>query len=459
MRWHAGRCQGEPQATAREHGQEGVTLVEMMVAILVLGVVLAALASSLISFSAMSLTNERRVQATAFLTRLHEQLQSIPWDQAAIYEDEAAELTPMGVNLGVDPVTVGGEPLVLLETPDNSSCPVDEPECGRLTFVPRASDIIEIDGREYELFQAITWDVDAGNGQAVKRFTTLVRWEVWGQVTEQQFESTRAATVSEIASSTLPEVLSLLVTPNSVAIDTDGVNQTPIQVRVIFERGITSAMLQYVRLNGGDPELHTVTMIGTDFEDAKPYAFEVTIPAGSEVFQQGEQDLVVVGLDGLDAISAVRTIEFIETTGGSVPPHVSSVTVNRTFVEVGSNGPDNGRLCQTLTVSALVNNVESSPVPGTVVANYVADTGTGADMTPPGTITGSNDLFTRTFAAGTVSPWKPEPPRGGGPNAQPAKDVTDRFDVIAENPDGTTSSLVSSDQITFRARTGNGRCP
>lgn len=459
MQERVGRPTSRRLDPQHQHGQAGVTLVEMMVAILVLGVVLAALASSLISFSAMSLTNERRVQATAFLTRLHEQLQSIPWDQAAIYEDEADELGPLGVNLGVDPPTVGGEPLVLLEAPDNSSCDVDEPECGRLTFVPRAFDIIEIDGREYELYQAITWDVDAGNGQAVKRFTTLVRWEVWGRVTEQRFESTRAATVVDLASSTLPEVLSLLVIPNTVALDSNGVNQTAIQVRVTFERGITGATLQYVRLNAGNPELHTVTMTGTDFQDAKPYAFEVTIPAGTETFQEGEQDLVVVGVDGFDSISAVRTIDFVETGGGPLPPDVTSVTLNRTFVEVGTNGQDNGRLCQTLTVTARVDNLVGTPVPGTVVANYVADTGTGADMTASGAITGNNDVFTRTFAAQTMSPWSPTRATGGGPNAQPAVDVVDRFDVIAENPDGSTSSIVSSDQVTFRARTGNGRCP
>jgi prepilin-type N-terminal cleavage/methylation domain-containing protein len=451
---HSGRDQ--------DHGQAGFSLVEMMVAILVLGVVLAALASSLISFSAMSLTNERRVQATAFLTRLHEQLQSIPWDQAAIYDGEQVDLDPLGVDLAATPPTVGGEPLVLLGAPDNSGCPGDEPECGRLTFVPRAFDVVEIDDREYELYQAVTWDVDAGNGQAVKRFTTLVRWEVWGRVTEQRFESTRAATVADLDASTLPEVLSLLVTPNTVALDASGENQSDIEVRITFERGITSASLQYTAQEAGNPVLRTVVMTGTDFEDAKPYAFVATIPAGSEVFLQGDQDLVVVGLDGLNAISAVRTVTFVETGSGSLPPEVASATVNRTFVEVGTNGADNGRLCQTLTLEARVNNLVPSPVPGTVVANYVAATGTGADMTPPATITGSNDLFTRTFPAGSVSPWSPTPPTYAGNSGNikdPAVDVTDRFDVIAENPDGSSSGIVSTDQITFRAKTTNGgRC-
>ena len=456
MRQRVGRPATGYVAPDQHRGEAGVTLVEMMVAILVLGVVLAALASSLISFSAMSLTNERRVQATAFLTRLHEQLQSIPWEQAAIYEGEADDLGPLGVDLAVDPATVGGEPLVLLGGPDNTGCPADDLECGRLTFVPRAFDIVEIDGREYELYQAVTWDLDAGNGQAVKRFTTLVRWEVWGRVTEQRFESTRAATVADLDASTLPEVLSLLVSPNTVPIDTDGVNQVGLQVQVVFERGITSATLQYVRINGGSPELHTVPMTATDFKDAKPFEFQVTIPSGSEIFQPGEQDLVVVGLDGLDAISAVRTVDFVETTGGVFPPEVANVTVNRTLVEVGASS---GRLCQTLTVTARVHSLESTPIPGTVVANYIAGTATGADMSPPATITGTNDLFTLTFPAGAISPWAPQPPTFAGKSGNikdPAVDVTDRFRVTAENPDGSSSNILDSDQVTFRAKTSNG---
>ena len=448
MRERVGRPTTGHAAPHQHRGEAGVTLVEMMVAILVLGVVLAALASSLISFSAMSLTNERRVQATAFLTRLHEQLQSIPWDQAAIYEGEADELGPLGVDLVATPPTVGGEPLVLLGAPDNSGCPVDEPECGRLTFVPRAFDIVEIDDREYELYQAVTWDLDAGDGQAVKRFTTLVRWEVWGRVTEQRFESTRAATIADLDASTLPEVLSLLVSPNAIPLDDDGRNESAIQVKVTFERGITSASLQYTVLESGNPVPRTVAMTVTDTKDGKPHVFEATIPAGSDIFEDGEQDLLVVGLDGLDAISAIRTVNFVSEGSGSgaMAPAVTSAAVTTTFVEVDKDG----ELCQTLTVEAWIDNLAAAPEAGRVVVNYIVDTGTGADMAPVGTITGNNDLFQQTFAQGSVSPWKPERDKGK------AIDVTDTFDIVATNPDGSASGIVSTPQVTFRAK--NGKC-
>ena len=71
----------ESSATSRSP-EAGFSLIELMAAMLILGVILSAMASALISFSVTTVTNERRVQATAFLTRQHEQLQSISWDRA-----------------------------------------------------------------------------------------------------------------------------------------------------------------------------------------------------------------------------------------------------------------------------------------------------------------------------------------------------------------------------------------
>ena len=59
MRQPVGGTAAKHNGREQDLGQAGFSLVEMMVAILVLGVVLAALASSLISFSAMSLTRWR----------------------------------------------------------------------------------------------------------------------------------------------------------------------------------------------------------------------------------------------------------------------------------------------------------------------------------------------------------------------------------------------------------------
>jgi type II secretory pathway pseudopilin PulG len=62
----------------------------MLVAMLILGVLFAGAAGALISFSQASVNNERRVQSTALLNRLHEELQALHWDNAVLYDEELA---------------------------------------------------------------------------------------------------------------------------------------------------------------------------------------------------------------------------------------------------------------------------------------------------------------------------------------------------------------------------------
>ena len=427
--------------------QRGLTLIEMMVALVLLGFILSATASALISFSTASVSNERRVQATAFLTRLHEQLQAVPWDQAVIYESEASSLVEIGLDDSAVPTTLESEPLVLVADPDNSGCPASDPDCARQAFVPYANDVVEVDGREYELFQAVTWIPDAGSGQLAKRFTTVVRWDDRGKTVEERFESTRAATAAELGDQDLPEVLSHLVSPGIVQLDAEGRNQVDISVSVTFDRGITSASIEYPAVDEeGDPLLATLSLTPASYEDAKPFAFEGTIPASSARFLLGDHDIVFVGVDELDEITATRTISFVDASSGALPPQVFEVLVNETTVEVGKHG----NLCDDLTLWARVDNAD--PIGGTVTANYTADTGTGASMDPMATITGSNDQFRFTWAAGSASPWEPTAPKG----SKPGVDVIDHFDVIAENPDGQASSIASSENVTFRAKTTQG---
>lgn len=452
----------ESSATSRSP-EAGFSLIELMAAMLILGVILSAMASALISFSVTTVTNERRVQATALLTAQHEQLQSIPWERAFIYSDDAADLAPLGINLVPNPPMVDGEPLVVEEGPDVSACDFEDEDtdedCGRLTFVPKAQEIVEVDGRDYEVLRAVTWDESLGSGRAVKRFTTLVRWEVRGRFIEQTFESTRAGTAAELGNPDLPEVVSLIVSPGTVQLDAAGRSLAEVSVRITYGRGITSAELAYTAYQDDSPVLRKVPMTAIDFDDdSKPFAFEAFIPADSDTFLVEDQDLVATGMDGLNPVVASRTVSFIEMTSGGAAPEVTSVIPNLSHVEVGTKGASEGRLCQTLTVRARVYYLEGGSVPGTVTANYIVGTATGASMDGPATITG-NDEFLLTFPAGELSPWKPTAATYAGNSGNikdPAVDVTDRFDVVAENPDGAASTIKTSAGVVFRAKTSNG---
>lgn len=463
----AGR-QPVARTRARLAEESGFSLIELMVSIVLLGVLLSAFASVLMTSGQASITNERRVQATAYLTQLHEQLQSIPWDQAVLYVGELSPLTEIGVDLLADPPTFQGEPLAVIEDPDNSECEdPEEPECARRSFVPRPwQDDVEIDGREYEVFQVVTWDTSLGDGTAAKRFTTVVRWWVRGEPVEQRFESTRAATVAELDDRELPEIQSLLVSPGTVPLDGDGRSTVGVSVTVTFNRGLDGADVFFptLVLNEEDElELYIdeLTMSGVDLDGTRYRSYTVSIPSGTHLHPSGEHDIVVVGNDGLVPIVGRQTVTFEPEDTGSEEgegeeshpvPTVKSVTAGPSTVEVGQNGEWVDKLCQDVTVDVRVDDLVGGAEPGSVTANYINITGAGADMSAATIISGTNDRFTLTFPRGSTSPWLPRAPGGGGGRV----DVTDRFFITAQNPGSPASEVKESAQLTFTARTANG---
>ena len=423
-----------------------MTLIELMMAMLILGVLLSATAASLVAFSRTSAVNERRVQATAYLNELHENLQTIPWDRAALYDDEIDALDGFGGDSTATPPTFDGDLLVLLDAPDYSICPSTDPDCARAPFVPFVEFDITIDGRRYDVRQAISWiDRDGDGSGDVKRFTTVVSWEVLGQTYEQRFESERAPTASEVAVVTPPEVVQFTVTPDAALLDDDGLLVDGLAIAARFDRGITSAELRYASLDGGVVGNRTLTLTPTLYESALPVAFAGSIPAGSRSFPVGPTSFELVGFHALGTIEQVTSVEFLPP--GSVPatppPVVTSVTPLRTTAVVGNNGVHIGRLRCDVTVQARVEGLDPT---GTVTLSYTAITAEGITMTAPGTITGSNDLFTWTFQQNSTSLWQPT-------STTPVEEV---FSVVARTSDGRVSSAVPSSKVTFSST--NGTC-
>lgn len=449
----------------------------MMVALAIITVMLSAAAGALITFSLTTVNNERRLQATAFHSQLHEELQALPWNQAVLYATESEDLAEVGLDSTTAPATFEGSPVVTIPDPDNSACPVGEPECARGTFIPRAKETITVDGHDYDLFRAVTWMDDLGDGTVAKRFTTVVRWDVRGRTFEERFESTRAASVAELGAYELPEIVSRLVSPPHVLLDDADRNTQAITVTIEFNRGIYGAELRYEAVEqvevppdveGEDPTYvdqpveRTLTLTPTRYDGAFPSQFAGTIPALDDRFATGEAEVVFVGTDGLEEVTASSTIHYYPA-GTVIPPNITTVTLDRTTVYVGTNGADDGRLCQDLTIDAMIDDLATD---GVVNAFYTAGTGTqqSSVMNPVGSLSGSSDLLRRRFAAGSVSLWEPLAPITTGPQAgrRDAVDVVTNFSVMAENPadpDPVGSPMVSTADVTFIAKTSNGgRC-
>ena len=413
----------------------------MIVAIFILGVLLAASASAFIGFSRQAAVNERRVQSTALINQLHEQLQTIPWDQAALYEDEIGPLTELGADLAADPPTLDGAPLVLLEPSDDSGCPEpeeeseDEPECVRL--VPLTQESLTIDGREYEVLQAVTWIDRNGDGVGdVKRFTTAVTWSVLGRDYIETFQSERAPTAADVAILTPPEVVQFSVTPESAALDEDGELVDGLTINARFDRGVTAAEVSFKALDaGGSIVERELTLTPTLFDAAKPIAFEGTIAAGTERFSADIVTFTLTGFDPVQPAEAVTSVEFLPP-GAAAPPVIKQLLVSRASVHV-----HNSKLRCDVTVTALVDGLDAG---GNVTLSYTPIVSEGITMNPPGSITGADDVFTWTFASNSTSPWDPP--------------TTEQFFGVATRSDGRSSAGVTSTP-SLSVIADNKQCP
>lgn len=288
-----------------------MTLVEVLVAILLLGVILTATASSLIQFGQMAADNERRVQATALMNRLHEELQALPWRDAVVYEDDLQDLLADALpGLTNDDVwRFEGDEVAFIDGPDAS---------GRRAGVPEPAFSMSIDEREYDVLQLVTWsDPVAG----VKRFTTVVSWSLYGRSYEERFVSERAATSLEAGDPERPRVIQFDVGPSPMLLEDVGEfqpsqNSQDIQVIVRFSEGVQLAELSYrayeVLDTGGGlvvvPRDRTLNLDPyiSDPESSKHLAFRTTIDALSEMFTPGTAEFRVRGDGAFTGLTSLR---------------------------------------------------------------------------------------------------------------------------------------------------------
>ncbi len=292
----------------------------MLVAILLLGVILTAAASSLVQFMRTAADNERRVQATALMNSLHEEFQALPWHEAVVYEGELQEvLDDSFEGLTDEPQwAFEGEELVTLPGPVDGARRTEVPE---VTIVPETSD-----GRDYEVIRFVTWsDRDAG----IKRFTTIVRWSLYNRTYQERFFSERAATATEAGDPERPRVVQFQVGPSpmqlvEVSPNEPAQNAGDISVTVRFSSGVDTARVHYLSVDvvPGEP----LVMVPRTLDLPTPYitdefgrgvAWRGTIPAESRTFPNGPREFRAIGTLSAEEFAGATSMEF---TGGTLEP-------------------------------------------------------------------------------------------------------------------------------------------
>ena len=487
---------------ARRSNDDGMTLVEVLIAILLLGVILTAAASSLIQFTRTALVNERRVQATALMTRLHEELQSVPWDSAANYESELAALASTGfAGLSEDDGVweFEGEELVTLPGPAESGRRSTVPEL--VTEISQAEATEDsFEERDYDVIRFVTWsDREAG----IKRFTTLVTWQVYQRVYDERFVSERAPTALEAGDPELPRVVQFQVGPSPmrlVEVDDDrpAQNERDISVVVRFSSAVDSASLLFrsIDLEGSGAAVSVVREVTLDPYILEPdtgraFGFRTTIPAESHTFPNGDRFFVVEGRVGAEQyVGRTSIVFFHEEEGGGFeaedvidepesespdpgdddetgddgtgddgteeelpdldPVRITAVSVSPTKMCLDADD----RFTGDVTVSATIDNLlpDDHQVLATYTANNVTTT---RSMTPvaPTTFGTSSAVFELVLEAGVDHGFRPT-----GQNKNKAIDETG-FEIEAVRPSGGEPDQMSSSQTLSTRDPAGNQCP
>jgi prepilin-type N-terminal cleavage/methylation domain-containing protein len=423
--------------------EHGLTLIELMLSMFLLSIILAATAGSLITFSRASVDNEHRVKATGVVTRLHEELQSRPWDDAVLYEDEIGPLAAIGVDTAT--ATFEGEDLVTISGP---GCDVTDPDC-RIETVPLASETVDVDGRDYEVLRVITWtEPDGVAPEAVKRFTTIVRWQSLGRTLEERLDSTRAPVPGEVPVAVSPSV-QFLIAPQDVPLTASSRNAGPISLTVDFTGMgyISGAKVRYrhAGLAEGDPSVEL-----TLAREGATERFTGTIAADAHQWVEGTQTFEAIGQAGVNEVGTNAAVTFLPPgfiPDPTVAPVITESTASSASITVGRQGSVDNRLCATVTVEARIDGLG----PGsTVLATYKPAGSASISMSPVSTpISNTSALFRATFPRHTDSPWSPTA----------SNPETEVFNIVAQTEDGRTSTVSSTNQITFvRSSKNNGNC-
>lgn len=209
---------------SEQTGEDGLTLVEMLVAIVVIGFVLMAMAGVAFASLRSVQTTERVTAATQLGNELLEAYAGMPYDDLGLYTDEVVG------------TSFEGAALVLFA----AASPRD-------SRVPYATQTISRDGVDYDVDTAVVWvddpDPAAPSAQDYKRVVVTLAWDSAGRPQSTRVEALRAPGPAD-------QPLSVTVTPDVVELDDDGEQLQPVTITVEAKEPQTTVTLQWLERDG-----------------------------------------------------------------------------------------------------------------------------------------------------------------------------------------------------------------
>lgn len=207
-------------------GEEGLTLVEMLVAIVVIGFVLMAMAGVAFASLRSVQTTERVTAATHLGGELLESYAALSYDELGLYSTAATTAFAGS--------TFDGAALVLFPdalTPDPR--------------IPEPERTIARNGVDYAVETAVVWvdDPATTTAQDYKRVVVTLSWTSAGSPQTTRVEALRAPGPTD-------QPLTVTVTPDIVELDDDGEQTTPLTVTIEAKEPQTTVTVDWLDRNG-----------------------------------------------------------------------------------------------------------------------------------------------------------------------------------------------------------------
>ena len=226
--------------TPRANDQQGMTLVEVMIALVIIGFVFTALASVLATSMRSVRGQESMTQATGAINDILEEAQRVEYDEAVLCSTEATA--------AFGATAFEGEDLV-----------VSPHVCSEPDRV-RAERQVDRDGRTYEVRTAITWADDDGDGtgaadvdstQDIKRVVVDVSWTTDGRTRTARNMAYRAPQYLEqmVVAEVVADDGSNFISITDDAVD-DGENDEDFTLRAFAGQKLQKVQVSWVDRTG-----------------------------------------------------------------------------------------------------------------------------------------------------------------------------------------------------------------
>jgi prepilin-type N-terminal cleavage/methylation domain-containing protein len=301
----------------RLQGDEGMSLIEVLVGMFVVAIVLSASAATTITALAAISSDEYQTRASALGNEIIEDLRALPWELVGFYDSDPA-------------ATATFEGATTVEVPDVGSPDARVPVAG-----PRT---VTTGGLPFTVTTNIVWQAQGSNPEAMKRFVVDLAWSTRGRARTMRVEGVRAPTLDEREAGVVTgpvtfEIAEYNLNPQTMELTPSGTTREAIEVRVLTTSSASSVTLLY-ETNAGTA---SATLFATN---ASRTIWVQTLSSGLTTFNTGTYDFTVRAVNASGTvIEDTKAVTFVAPDATAIV--IGEISRNRPVCVRQGNGNRN----------------------------------------------------------------------------------------------------------------------